>query len=50
MFQDVTGIQTHTIAVLFGVPLFVVIVALASTWVPAMRASKINMAEALHYE
>jgi predicted permease len=50
MFQAATGFQTHTIAVLIGVPLFVVIVALASTWVPAMRASKINMAEALHYE
>jgi putative ABC transport system permease protein len=50
MFQAATGFQTHTIAVLIGVPLFVVIVALASTWVPAIRASKINMAEALHYE
>jgi predicted permease len=50
MFQAVTGFQTHTIAVLIGIPLFVVLIALAATWVPALRASKINMAEALHYE
>jgi len=50
MFQAVTGFQTHTIAVLIGIPLFVVLVALAATWVPALRASKINMAEVLHYE
>jgi ABC-type antimicrobial peptide transport system permease subunit len=50
MFQAVTGFQTHTIAVLIGIPLFVVLVALAATWVPALRASKINMADALHYE
>ncbi len=50
MFQYVTGFQTHTIAILIGVPFFVVLVAVAATWVPAMRASKINMSEALHYE
>jgi putative ABC transport system permease protein len=50
MFQAVTGFQDHTVAVLIGVPLFVVFISLAATWAPALRASRINMAEALHYE
>jgi ABC-type lipoprotein release transport system permease subunit len=44
------GFQTHSIAVLIGVPLFVVLVALFSTYLPALRASKIDLVGALHYE
>ena len=50
IFQNVLGFQTHPIAVLIGVPLFVVFVALFSTYVPALRASKTDLVGALHYE
>jgi putative ABC transport system permease protein len=50
IFQNVVGFQTHTIAVLIGVPLFVVLVAFVSTYVPALRASRIDLVGALHYE
>ena len=47
IFQHV---QIHTAAVLIGVPLFVTLVALFSTYVPALRASKIDLVHALRYE
>jgi predicted permease len=50
IFQNVLGFQTHPIAVLIGVPLFVVLVALFSTYLPALRASKTDLVGALHYE
>jgi len=43
-------VQIHTVAVLIGVPLFVALVALVSTYVPALRASKIDLVHALRCE
>jgi predicted permease len=47
IFQHV---RIHTVAVLLGVPFFVTMVALLSTYVPALRASKIDLVRALRYE
>jgi putative ABC transport system permease protein len=43
-------IVIHTLAVLMGVPLFVVLIAMVSTYIPALRASKIDLVRALPYE
>jgi putative ABC transport system permease protein len=43
-------IVIHSLAVLIGVPLFVALVAIISTYLPALRASKIDLVRALRYE
>jgi ABC-type antimicrobial peptide transport system permease subunit len=43
-------IVVHTLAVLTGVPLFVALIAIISTYLPALRASKIDLVRALRYE
>jgi putative ABC transport system permease protein len=48
MFQG--HIVIHTVAVLIGVPAFVTLIALASTYVPALRASRVDPMHALRYE
>ena len=48
MFQG--HIVVHTGAVLMGVPAFVTLIALASTYLPALRASRIDPMHALRYE
>ena len=40
----------HTFAVLIGVPVFVAVVAIVSTYMPALRASKVDPVHALRYE
>ena len=40
----------HTLAVLIGVPVFVAVVAIVSTYMPALRASKVDPVHALRYE
>jgi predicted permease len=48
MFQG--HIVVHAVAVLIGVPAFVTLIAFASTYVPALRASRVNPMHALRYE
>lgn len=48
MFQG--HVVIHTVAVLIGVPAFVTLIALASTCLPALRASRIDPMHALRYE
>ena len=48
MFQG--HIVVHAVAVLIGVPAFVTLIAFASTYMPALRASRVNPMHALRYE
>jgi putative ABC transport system permease protein len=48
MFQG--HIVIHTVAVLIGVPAFVTLIALASTYLPALQASRVDPMHALRYE
>jgi len=48
MFQG--HIVIHTVSVLIGVPAFVTLIALTSTFVPALRASRVDPMHALRYE
>jgi putative ABC transport system permease protein len=48
MFQG--HIVIHTVAVLIGVPAFVTLTALVSTFMPAIRASRVDPMHALRYE
>jgi predicted permease len=43
-------IVIHTVAVLIGVPAFVTLIAFASTYMPALRASRVDPMHALRYE
>ena len=47
-FHEIFAI--HTIAVLIGVPVFVALVAIVSTYMPALRASRVDPSHALRYE
>lgn len=40
----------HTLAVLIGAPVFVLVVAIVSTYMPALRASRVDPTRALRYE
>jgi putative ABC transport system permease protein len=48
VFQGI--IVIHAVAVLMGVPAFVALIAIVSTYMPALRASKIDLVRALRYE
>ncbi len=48
MFQG--QIAVHTVAVLVGVPALITLIALASTYLPALRASRVDPMHALRYE
>jgi ABC-type antimicrobial peptide transport system permease subunit len=48
MFQG--HIVVHTVAVLMGVPVFVTLIAIAATYIPALRASRADPMHALRYE
>jgi ABC-type antimicrobial peptide transport system permease subunit len=40
----------HTLTVLIGIPLFIAIITVVSTYLPALRASRVDPVHALRYE
>jgi putative ABC transport system permease protein len=48
VFHEIFAI--HTLAVLIGVPVFVALVAIVATFMPALRASRVDPIHALRYE
>ncbi len=50
MENFVFGVEATDLLTFVGVPVLLVLIALVATWVPALRASRVEPLEALRYE